>query len=329
MPTALITGGAGFIGATVAARLISDGWRTVSFDVKPIGAEARFILGRSADELLEERGSVDSTGVLMAVVARHRPDVIVHIAAITNPVAIETDAELAMRVNVAGTLNIYEAARIFGVQRCVYFSSIGALTSVRYEPIDANHPVITATEGPGSGFYGASKVAAEVFGLAYVTGFGLDVRIIRPSAVYGFGMQWPIYIKPMVEGAVRGVPVRFTSGASFPRDYTHVEDVASLTAAVLAAPEDADRIYYAATGQPLITAAEAAQVVREIIPDADIEVGEGLSHADELEIRYRGRLSIENAQQQLGWQPRYASFRDGVAQYVERYTAFIGRADDH
>jgi nucleoside-diphosphate-sugar epimerase len=321
----LITGGAGFIGATLAAALTARGRDVVTLDVKPLGDEAAFILGDGRTRVSEEPGSVDSWPAVMDAVARHRPQEIVHIAAITNPVAIERDAGSAMRVNVQGTLNVLEAARISGVRRVVYFSSIGALTSVHYEPIDANHPVIAATEGPGSGFYGASKVAAEAFGLAFVTAHGLDVRIIRPSAVYGFGMQWPIYIKPMVEGAVRGEPVRFAAGGSFPRDYTHVDDVAALAAALLEAPDEADRVFYAATGEPLITAGDVAQVVRELIPGADIEIADGLSEADQLEIRYRGRLSIENAKTQLSWLPRYSALRDGIADYIERYRAFLTR----
>jgi nucleoside-diphosphate-sugar epimerase len=109
-----------------------------------------------------------------------------------------------------------------------------------------------ARSGPGSGAYGASKVAGEVFGFAFHQAYGLDVRIVRPSAVYGFGMQWHSanYMKQFVEPAVRGEPVRVSSGGKLPRDYTHVADVASLTMRVVDCPDDADRIFYAATGGP-------------------------------------------------------------------------------
>jgi len=54
----------------------------------------------------------------------------------------------------------------------------------------------------------------------YRQSFGLDFIILRPSATYGFGMRWPIFIKPMVENSVRGLPVRFETGSEVPRDYT-------------------------------------------------------------------------------------------------------------
>ena len=116
-----------------------------------------------------------------------------------------------------------------GVERFVLFSTIGVIGRVLYEPVDANHPVLTARDGP-LGAYGAAKAAAEMFCLAYTQNFGLDTRIVRPSALYGFGMSWfaPNYIKNIVEPALEGEPVRLKTGGQVPRDYTHAADLASL-----------------------------------------------------------------------------------------------------
>ena len=222
-------------------------------------------------------------------------------------------------------MNVFEAARLFEVERVVQFSSIGVLPTVQYEPIDAAHPLVLATEGPGSGAYGAAKAAGELFAFAYRQAFGLDVRTIRPSAVYGFGMRWHSanYMKQFVEPAVRGEAVRLSSGGPMPRDYTHVLDVASLTATVLDAPDHADRIFFAATGEPLVTAAEAAAIVMELVPGASIEIANVLGPDDLDELAFRGVLSIENAREQLNWQPAYRSLREGIGEYVARYRAFI------
>jgi nucleoside-diphosphate-sugar epimerase len=80
-----------------------------------------------------------------------------------------------------------------------------------------------------------------------------------------------------------------------------------------------ERIFYAATGQPLRTANELADIVRARIATADIRIGPGLSDADKLEIRYRGVLSIDNARQCLRYQPRFLRLEDGVADYIEQY----------
>src|SRR5262249_30172487 len=130
-------------------------------------------------------------------------------------------------------------------------------------------------------------------------------------------------MKQFVEPAVRGERVRLASGGPLPRDYTHVKDIASLTAAVLDAPADADRIFYAATGRPLVTAAEAARIVAELVPGADLEIADVLGADDQVELGFRGVLSIENARRQLGWEPAYGSLRDGIAEYVNTYRAFL------
>lgn len=322
--TVLVTGGAGFIGSHVARQLAERGDRVVLYDLRPPTAEAAYWLRPVADRVTFVAGAVDAWPEVLAVVKRHRPQAIVHTAAIGDPAMVQFKPLLALRVNVEGSLHVLEAARQFDVGRVVLFSSIGTLPGVRYQPVDASHPVICNDEGPGSGFYGASKVAVEAFAYGYRGAFGTDFVVLRPSAVYGLGMQHPIFVKPMVENAVNGQPTRFETGREFPRDYTHVEDVAQLTLRALDASADAirDRIFYAATGQPLRTAGEVVQIVRSQIADADIEIGPGLSEADLLEIRYRGILSIDNAREQLGYHPRFARLEDGIAEYIATYRTY-------
>ena len=78
-----------------------------------------------------------------------------------------------------------------------------------------------------------------------------------------------------------------------------------------------------ATGQPLVTAGEVAEVVKKQIPGADIEIGSGLSEADLIEIRYRGILSIDNAREQLGYEPEFADIEQGVADYIKWYRQYL------
>jgi UDP-glucose 4-epimerase len=61
----------------------------------------------------------------------------------------------------------------------------------------------------------------------------------------------------------------------------------------------------------------------EVVPGADIEIGDVLSEDDQVELGFRGVLSIDNARSQLGWQPTYRSLRDGIAEYVAAYRDFL------
>jgi nucleoside-diphosphate-sugar epimerase len=283
-----------------------------------------------ADQVQFASGGVENWGDLVAAVRAYQPDGIVHTAAVVNTVLLAKRPSLAMTINTGGTFNVLEVARLFGIKRVVCFSSIGVLPSVQYQPIDVNHPVFLATEGPGSSFYGAAKVASEAFCWAYHQSFGVDFITLRPSAVYGFGMQWPLFIKPMVENSVRGLPTRFEKGREFPRDYTHASDVAQLVVKAVDIPANKvrDRVFYAATGRPLVTAGKLAEIIRKLIPGADIEIGSGLSEADMLEIRYRGVLSVENAREQLGYEPEFGDIEKGVTNYIQAYRKYLAEHGD-
>jgi nucleoside-diphosphate-sugar epimerase len=320
----IVTGGTGFIGAYVASELLAQRREVIVLDVKDYAPEGRFVLGERAADVSFERGSIDDRARLFDLVRAFDPDEIVHMAMLVDPAFLVPNRDTGFRVNVEGTLNVLEAMVLFGVERLVNFSSIGVLTAVQYEPIDARHPVLLPTMGSGTGFYGAMKVASEALCFAYHQALGIDFATIRPSAVYGLGMNdFPGPIKKLVEGAVRGEPVHFETGGAHRRDYTHAADIASLVLAVLGAPPDADRIFYGATGEPLATTSEVAALVREVVSGADVSIGEELSEAERPIAALRGQLSIENARAQLGWAPAYASLRSGIERYVADYGAFI------
>lgn len=328
--TVLVTGGSGFIGSYILRRLAERGDTVINYDVREPGPEAAWMLRPVGDQIQFASGGVENWGDLVAAVRAHQPDGIVHTAAVVNTVLLAKRPSLAMTINTGGTFNVLEVARLFGIKRVVCFSSIGVLPSVQYQPIDVNHPVFLATEGPGSSFYGAAKVASEAFCWAYHQSFGVDFITLRPSAVYGFGMQWPLFIKPMVENSVRGLPTRFEKGREFPRDYTHASDVAQLVVKAVDIPANKvhDRVFYAATGRPLVTAGKLAEIIRKLILGADIEIGSGLSEADMLEIRYRGVLSVENAREQLGYEPEFGDIEKGVTNYIQAYRKYLAEHGD-
>jgi nucleoside-diphosphate-sugar epimerase len=323
----LVTGGAGFIGGYITRQLVDLGREvTVLTRGQSTTPDMRHVLKDHKGRFATETGSVQDLPALLATFERVKPAIVVHSASNVEVSKLFRDPYLAFQTNVTGTLNVLEAARLTGVQRVVDISSIGVLPAIQYEPIDAAHPIMLAGEGPGSGAYGAAKASGELFAFAYQRAYGLDIRIVRPSAVYGFGMQWHSanYMKEFVEPAVRGEVVRVPSGGRLPRDYTHVEDVAALTVRVIDCTLDADRIFYAATGGPLVTAAQAARLVAELLPGSSVEVSDAMTPDDEVEASFRGVISIANAKAQLGWTPRYGSLREGVRQYIEAYRTFLG-----
>jgi nucleoside-diphosphate-sugar epimerase len=320
----LVTGASGFIGAYVLRELVRTGHQVVNADLRPPTGQAAWLLDEISGQITFAQVDVTHWSTLVDAFQRYSPRAVVHIAAIVDPIALDRNPSLAVDVNIGGAFNALEVSRLFGVERFVLFSSIGVLPPIQFEPITVDHPIFLADHGPNVSFYGAAKVAAEALTWSYHHAYGLDHMIVRPSAVYGFGQQYPIFIKPMVEGALGGDSVSFPTGRDFPRDYTHAADIAQLARLAVDAPSEQvrDRTFFGATGRPLVTAGELAAIVRELVPGAQIEVGDGLDHLQEIDVRCRGVLSIDNARAQLGYEPAFPDVRDGIADYIDHLVRY-------
>jgi UDP-glucose 4-epimerase len=318
--TVLVIGGSGFIGTHLAKQLAERGDRVINYDMRPWGPQLEWLIGDLKGAITFEQGGIENWAQLLAAVKKHKPNKIAHLAAPIDLLGLNRNPKIAFDVMAGGTINVLEACRLNDIERLVFFSSIGVLPAVQYQPIDANHPTLMADQGPGSGAYGAGKVAGEAFCWAYRSGYGLDFVIIRPSAAYGFYTTNPtIFINRMVEAAVRGEPLSFESGREFPRDYTHVHDIAGIAAAALNAPAArlTHRVFYAATGQKLVTAGEVADIINDLVPGAAIHMASGLSELDQLGIKFRGMHDMQPVKDQLGYDVKYADIRDGMREYVE------------
>jgi nucleoside-diphosphate-sugar epimerase len=293
----------------------------VTYDIAEPRTESAHVIG-PADVVLE-RGSIDDWPRVFEVVSRVQPRTIVHAGGIMDVSFLDDHPLVALRTNVAGALYLLEAARLLGgVERFVFLSTIAVIGRVLQEPIDGDHPTITSTEGP-LGAYSAAKAAGEAFCFTYVQHHGIDCRIIRPSALYGFGMSWyaPNYMKNIVEPALEGVRVRLATGGEVPRDYFNVVDLASLVHTLVEGPSHPVRVFHGGTGEPLRTASDVAVIVRTLVPGADVEVGNEWTESDRDEVRIRGRYDVSVARR-LGWTPKFTDLEAGVGDYIRRYREF-------
>ncbi|MCI0620997.1 MAG: NAD(P)-dependent oxidoreductase, partial [Acidobacteria bacterium] len=279
--TVLVTGGSGFIGSHLCRMLIARGDKVINFDLCRRNGPLVWLVQPIEKEIIFEKGDVANLTQLIAVLRKHQPNKIAHLARSVDMESLESYPMQVHDKMVGGTVNVLEAMRLLGgVERLVNFSSIGVLPKRQYEPIDCNHPTLMAAEGPASGLYGAGKVAGEAFCWAYADLFNLDIVQLRPSAAYGFFTSNSIFMNDMLEGALRGEKVRAPHGRYLPRDYTHVHDIAGIAVAALKVPASQlrHRVFYAASGMnPLVNGGQVADIVREMVPGADIEIGETLT----------------------------------------------------
>jgi UDP-glucuronate 4-epimerase len=307
--------------------LVERGDRVINFDLFCRRGPLAWLVQDIEQQIVFEKGDVANLTQLIALFKRYQPSKVVHLAASIDMETLESHPKQVFDQMVGGTVNLLETMRLLGgVDRMVNFSSIGVLPTRQYEPIDCNHPTLMATEGPG-GIYGAGKASCEAFCWAYADLFGLDIVQLRPSAAYGFFTTNSIFMNEMLEGALRGEKVRLPHGRNLPRDYTHVHDIAGIAVAALNVPASQlrHRVFYAASGMnPLVTAGQIADIIRDMVPEADIEIGATMSPLMERhDVKFRGVHDVRPMEEQLGYRILYRDVRAGMKEYADRYCEYL------
>ena len=113
----LVTGGGGFLGAATTRAMLGRGDRVIAFDTQFAAQDA------DAPGLERVTGSVTDLAALAQVMLAHKPDAVVHAAAIVGALASLSSPLEVVRVNVEGSINVFEAMRLAGVRRCIHLSS--------------------------------------------------------------------------------------------------------------------------------------------------------------------------------------------------------------
>lgn len=317
MSTVLITGGSGFLGTYVTRLLAERGMRVIIFDAAAPIPELAALTAPHEANIVRVRGQILDLASIVRCVQHYKVERIFHAAALYDPPYSLEEPAITFQVNVTGTINVLEAARLASVQRVVQSSSIAVYAPRQYEPIDERHPIHTPTAGNPLGPYGASKAAAEVVGMTYYSTNAIDFIALRNSAIYGYCMRYPMYIKPMIENSVKGLPTRFATGGDMQRDYTHVKDIAQAVIKALYVPNSAltQRIFNIGSGA-MHSASQVAETVCKLLPGADIEIGAGLSELEQSDMKARGMLDLTAARQQLKYEPQF-SLAAGIRDYIE------------
>ena len=215
--TAVVTGGAGFIGSHVAASLLADGYRVVVIDDLSAGKAENVPAGADLEQVdVSERAALD------AAIDAAKPEAIYHLAAQASVVASVADPGRDCQVNVQGTLNVLEAATRHRVP--VIFSSTGGALYGDAAPLPTPEDRIPDPRAP----YGASKWAGEAYVATWAGMSGLPHTICRFGNVYGPRQS------PHGEAGVvaifshhlyAGTHPTIFGGGTPTRDYIHVDDV--------------------------------------------------------------------------------------------------------
>ena len=310
MARVLVTGGAGWLGATVGRRLAARGDQVVVLDNFQAGTPTN-LEGVGSNVTLVAGDITDLSGLLV-LIKEHRIQRIVHAAAIVSVISSLAAPSHVTRVNIEGTLNVLEAMRLFDVERTVHISSEETYGEFRYEPVDEDHPL--APTAP----YGITKVASEHLGRFYRAHHKTDFINIRTSWVYGPGLPRIRIPRTLIEAALEKRPLHLPRGGDARIDHTYLDDCVDGILLALDHPSHPHDVYNIGSGQGWSTA-EMVAIVRELIPGADLSVGPGPHwFTDQMVAPKKGAMDITRARRILGYQPKF-DLRQGMAANIEWY----------
>lgn len=215
----VILGGGGFIGSSIASRLLRDGHHVRIFD-RTDNSLAR---GIPASERLEwVVGNVFDLAEVSAAIKG--TDIIVHSVSSTLPKTSDDDPIFDVQSNLVGTLHILNAASKSGIKRIVFLSSGGTVYgNPAYIPVDEDHPTNPLVS------YGITKLAIEKYLALYQNKYGIRTISLRVSNPYG---EWQKSgrgqgaVGVFLESALAQNPIAIWGDGNVVRDFIYIGDVA-------------------------------------------------------------------------------------------------------
>jgi nucleoside-diphosphate-sugar epimerase len=309
--TVLVTGGAGFIGSSLAAALVAQGDSVRIID--DFSSGKRENLRNLLPSVQLHEGSILDESALRR--AAEGTDVIFHEAAIPSVPRSMAAPRASHDANATGTLQVLEAARSLGVRRVVYAGSSSAYGDTPVLP-----KVETMPPRPLSP-YAVSKLTGELYCRVYAQSFGVETVVLRYFNVFGPGQdplsQYAAVIPRFVTAALGGTePVIYGDGTQS-RDFCFIENViqANLRAASTPAAAVSGRVFNIACGSA-ISLNEVVQMVAALTGRAMAARHEPGRAGD---VKH-SLADIAEARERLGYEPAI-DFAEGLRRTVEWFRA--------
>ena len=306
-----LTGGAGFIGTTLARRLIDDN------EIVVLDNLHRDALGGTELEghpnLTFHQGDVLDADLVkeLARGATH----IVHLAAIAGVDTVLESPVRTMRVNLIGTFNALEAAlgTPDSLERFVEFSTSEVFGTYAYK-VDETHVTTTGSVGEARWTYAVSKLAGEHMAHAYHDELGLPAVSVRPFNVYGPGQIGGGAIRAFIEGALAGRDLTIHGDGSQIRAWCYVTDMVQGIMLALERPEAVGQSFNIGNPRSTVTIFDLAQRIKRLTGCPGELVFRPLHYTD-VELRIP---NIDKARELLGFEPQI-ELDDGLARTIAWY----------
>lgn len=291
MASVLLTGSSGFLGRALAPRLRAAGHAIVGLDPVPA----------SLPGVHAVTGDLADADWLTHLLRTHAVTHVIHAGGVSGPMVLSDRPAEVIAINVAGSLNLLQAAQASGVVTFVYCSSVSAVGDY-YEdaPIGDEHPLRPTST------YGASKAAVEMVLRGLWRRTPLDLCSLRFTTIYGPGRQTALVVDEIVAAACAGRAARVAPASDWP--YIYVDDAADAALAACFATRRRQLAYFIAYPQQVSLAELAAAAAAAGFPVA-LAVDATQPQA------LRGPLDIAPAQRDFAFAPR-VDHREGIRRMI-------------
>jgi UDP-glucose 4-epimerase len=219
--TIFVTGGAGFIGSTLAGRLVAQN-RVVLYDNLSRNALKDQPFRNDPNLELIQGDILDPEALANAMAGAN---IVIHCAAIAGIDTVIREPVTTMRVNLIGSANVLEAAsRLDACERVVCFSTSEVFGQHSFRSAESDATVMGAV-GEARWTYAVSKLAEEHLAVAYFQQMGLPTTVVRPFNVYGPGQVGEGALRTFIIRALRDEPIEVHGDGTQIRAWCYIDDM--------------------------------------------------------------------------------------------------------
>jgi len=306
----LITGGAGFIGSHLCEKYTKEGHTVLCLDNFMSGnlTHIRHLLDYRNFKLV--KGDIRDFDLLEKIM--RDVDVVLHLAAQIHVDRSYIEPKLTYDVNVMGTQNVLEVARMYDAKKVIHASTSEVYGSALYVPIDEKHPL----NAPHP--YGASKIAADRMCYAYIQTYGMDISIVRLFNVFGPRQRDVGYggvISIFTRRVLSNVPPIIYGDGTQTRDYTYIKDAVRAYDLVLNHNEPITEPINFGTGKEVSISDLADKIIELCGKKGEIEPVHVEPRIGEVK---RLIADATKAKNMLGWEPKY-KLEEGLKEFIQWY----------